>query len=200
MPVKTRRTLSSIKMARVNNPAKRIDFDSALSRKLLIFAQILALLALALGLQFLWNTTGGTVFAFSAFAPVLTGVATLILISILIYRFRKRHSLFDSAAFEPGQEVFRQGDEGECAYFIRSGEVEVLQDGKVIARLSNGQYFGEMALIRNAPRNATVRAVAKTEVAVLGKGNFLTMLNLIPSTQEDIMKTVNERALSQSAR
>jgi hypothetical protein len=184
----------------VNNPTKRIDFDSRLSRKLLIFAQVLALCALALGLQFLWNTTGGTVFAFSTFAPLLTGIATVILIAILVYRFRKRHSLFDRATFEPGQEIFRQGDEGECAYFIRSGEVEVWQDNKMVAKLSSGQYFGEMALIRDAPRNATVRAVAKTEVAVLGKGNFLTMLNLIPSTQEDIMKTVNERALSQSAR
>ena len=182
------------------NASKRIDFDSSLSRRLLIIAQVLALLALGLGLQFLWNTTGGTVFAFSTFAPVLTGIASLILIAILIYRFRKRHSLFDRETYDPGQEIFRQGDEGECAYFIRSGEVEVLQDNKVVAKLSSGQYFGEMALIRDAPRNATVRAVARTEVAVLGKGNFLTMLNLIPATQEDIMKTVKERALSQTAR
>lgn len=182
------------------NASKRIDFDSRLSRRLLIVAQLLALLALGLGLQFLWNTTGGTVFAFSTFAPVLTGVASLILIGTLIYRFRRRHSLFEREIYQPGQEIFRQGDEGECAYFIRSGEVEVLQDNKVVAKLTSGQYFGEMALIRDAPRNATVRAVARTEVAILGKGNFLTMLNLIPATHEDIMKTVQERALSQTAR
>lgn len=182
------------------NASKRIDFDSRLSRRLLIVAQLLALLALGLGLQFLWNTTGGTVFAFSTFAPVLTGVASLILIGTLIYRFRKRHSLFEREIYQPGQEIFRQGDEGECAYFIRSGEVEVLQDNKVVAKLTSGQYFGEMALIRDAPRNATVRAVARTEVAILGKGNFLTMLNLMPATHEDIMKTVQERALSQTAR
>jgi Cyclic nucleotide-binding domain len=182
------------------NVSKRIDFDSRPSRRLLIVAQLLALLALGLGLQFLWNTTGGTVFAFSTFAPVLTGVASLILIGTLIYRFRKRHSLFEKETYESGQEIFRQGDEGECAYFIRSGEVEVLQDNKVVARLSSGQYFGEMALIQDAPRNATVRAVGRTEVAVLGKGNFLTMLNLMPATHEDIMKTVQERALSQTAR
>lgn len=182
------------------NASKRIDFDSRLSRRLLIVAQLLALLALGLGLQFLWNTTGGTVFAFSTFAPVLTGVASLILIGTLIYRFRRRHSLFEREIYQPGQEIFRQGDEGECAYFIRSGEVEVLQDNKVVAKLTSGQYFGEMALIRDAPRNATVRAVARTEVAILGKGNFLTMLNLMPATHEDIMKTVQERALSQTAR
>jgi hypothetical protein len=184
----------------VNNSGKKIDLDSGVSRKLLILAQLLALVALALGLQFLWNTTGGTVFAFSTFAPILTGIAALILIGTLVIRFQKRHSLFDRATYQPGQEVFRQGDVGECAYFIRSGEVEVLQNDQVVAKLSKGQYFGEMALIHNAPRNATVKAVTSTELAVLGKGNFLTMLNLIPSAQEDIMKTVNERAMSQSAR
>ena len=184
----------------MNNPMKRTDMDTGLSQKLLIGAQVLALLALGLGLQFLWNTTGGTVFAFTTIAPGLTGIASIILIVLLIQRFRRRHSLFDRATYEAGQEIFRQGEEGECAYFIRSGEVEVLQDGKAVAKLGRGQYFGEMALIHNAPRNATIRAVTSTELAVLGKGNFLTMLNLIPSAQEDIMQTVKERALSQSAR
>jgi mono/diheme cytochrome c family protein len=55
-----------------------------------------------------------------------------------------------------------------------------------------------MALIHNAPRNAIVRTRTKSTVAVLGKQNFATMLNLIPSAQGDIMKTVNERAMSQT--
>jgi CRP-like cAMP-binding protein len=52
-----------------------------------------------------------------------------------------------------------------------------------------------MALIGNESRNATVRAVTPGRVAILGKQNFLTMLKLMPHTQEDIMKTVNERAM-----
>jgi CRP-like cAMP-binding protein len=52
-----------------------------------------------------------------------------------------------------------------------------------------------MALISNVPRNATIRAVTLVRLAVLGKQNFLTMLSLMPQTQEDIMKTVNMRAM-----
>jgi hypothetical protein len=169
---------------------------------MVVVAQILALVALVFGLEFLWNTTGGTLFLFATFAPLLVGAAVLIVAVILFYMYRRRHSLFEFETFEPGQIIFHQGDEGQCAYFIRSGEVEVLQgagvEQKVIAKLSSGQYFGEMALINNAPRNATVRASAKSTVAVLGKQNFVIMLNLMPSTQGDIMKTVNERAMSQA--
>jgi cyclic nucleotide-binding protein len=167
-------------------------------QKSLIVAQILALTALLSGLQFLYNTTGGTLFLFATIAPVLVGAAVMILVGALVYAFRKSHSLFRTETYTPGQVIFREGEPGDCAYFIRAGEVEVVQgDGtaeKVVARLSAGQYFGEMALIRNAPRNATVRAASESTVAVLGKQNFVSMLNLIPSTQVDIMKTVNERA------
>ena len=68
----------------------------------------------------------------------------------------------------------------------------------VLARLGAGQYFGEAALLSNAPRNATVRASAVTEVAVLGKENFLTMLSLLPTTHDDVLRTVSERAMSAS--
>ena len=180
--------------------SKQFDLDAGATQKLLILAQILSLVALILGLQFLLNTTGGTLFVFSTFAPVLVGAGTLILVGVLFYRFRRRHSLFQHETYQPGQIIFHQGDEGECAYFIRSGEVEVLQNDKVVAKLASGQYFGEMALIRNTPRNATVRTLSQTNVAVLGKRNFLTMLNLLPSTQEDIMKTVNERAMGRDAK
>jgi len=66
---------------------------------------------------------------------------------------------------------------------------------QIVARLTKGQCFGEMALISNAPRNATVRSITPVRLAILGKQNFLTMLSLMPNTQEDIMKTVNMRAM-----
>jgi len=166
-------------------------------QKLLITAQILALIALIFGLEFLYNTTGGTLFLFATIAPGLVGAAVIILIGSLIYTFRRRHSLFRVETFRPGEIIFREGEKGECAYFIRSGEIEVVQGegamANVLAKLSAGQYFGEMALIHNAPRNATARAASTSTIAVLGKQNFMMMLNLMPS-KEDIMKTVNERA------
>ena len=172
---------------------------SRASQWLLIVAQVLALATMLLGLQFLMNTTGGTLFVFASFGPLLVAVAILILVVVLVQRFRQRHSLFDFESYDPGQVIFNQGELGECAYFIKSGEVEVVRNGDggetVLAKLFRGQYFGEMALLANQPRNATVRAVTKTQLAVLGKENFLTMVSMVPATGEDILKTVQERAM-----
>jgi uncharacterized protein (DUF58 family) len=179
--------------------AKLWKLNSALTRTLLIGAQVLALIVFVLALTFLSVTTGGTLFIFSTLAPVLALLATIAVLGVAIYRFLKRRSLFEVEDLGPGQVIFRQGDEGDCAYFIQSGDVEVSrqEEGvqKTVAKLSKGQYFGEMALISNAPRNATVRSLTPVRLAILGKENFLTMLSLMPHTQEDIMQTVNMRAM-----
>src|SRR5205085_7012575 len=57
--------------------------------------------------------------------------------------------------FEPGQEVFRQGDLGDRIYAILDGEAEVVVRDQVIARLGAGELFGEMALLARTTRNAT---------------------------------------------
>ena len=170
----------------------------------MIAAQLLVLAALALGLQFLLNTTGGTLFVFSTAAPLLVAIAIGLFIAVVIRRLRRRHSLFTVETYQPGDAIFHQGEIGDCAYFIQAGEVEVSREDSnngsttVLARLSQGQYFGEVALLSNAPRNATVRAVAPTKVAVLGKANFLTMFNVMPSAHQDILKTIQQRAMKQS--
>ena len=170
------------------------------TERLLILAQLLVLLALAAGLQFLYNTTGGTLFVFSSLAPLLVGLSILILAAVLFHKFRQRHRLFDLQKYEPGAVVFHQGDSGDCVYFIRSGDVEVVRETDegetALERLSSGQYFGEMALLSNDPRNATVRALTATELAVLGKTNFVTMLGVLPSTEQDILKTIQARAMN----
>lgn len=178
---------------------KPFKLNSATTRTLLIAAQLLALIVFILALEFLKRTTGGTLFLFSTIGPVLALLAVAAVLGVATYRFLRRHSLFEIEEIEPGQVIFRQGEEGDCAYFIHDGEFAVIREENgtetVLARLSTGQYFGEMALIGNAARNATVRAVTPARVAILGKQNFLTMLSLMPRTQEDIMKTVNERAM-----
>ncbi len=165
----------------------------------LVGAQILVLIALALGFPFLLRTTGGSLFLFSSLAPLLVFVSIGIVLWVAIDSFRKRHRLFTSESYDQGQVIIRQGEPGDCAYFIQSGEVEVLQesdgDQVVLRILHAGDYFGEMALLSGQPRTASVRALTPTKVAVLGKQNFLTMLQMIPSTREDILTTVQERAM-----
>ncbi len=153
--------------------------------------------ALLLCLQFVWRTTGGTLFLFSVLSPVLVLMSTAIVIGLLIHDYRRAHRLFEIERYAADRLVFRQGAEGTCAYFIRHGEVEVFdeQRSEVLARLGPGEYFGEMALLADAPRNATVRTVTDCELAVLGKHNFLNMMKLLPAAEDAILNTVRMRAM-----
>ena len=54
---------------------------------------------------------------------------------------------FPPAKFKPGEVIFSEGDKGDKMYVIRSGEVEVERDGKIVETLSVGGIFVEMALI-----------------------------------------------------
>ena len=73
---------------------------------------------------------------------------------------------FDREVFSGGQEIFRSGDAGDCAYLIEEGVVEILvlkEDGEHrIKLISQGELFGEVSLIDYQPRTATVRAIERT--------------------------------------
>ncbi len=63
-----------------------------------------------------------------------------------------------------------------CAYYINSGAVRVFQWSKQIAILKEGDFFGEMALITDEPRNASVEIFEDAELQVFLKDDFLTLL------------------------
>ncbi|HEY8887202.1 MAG TPA: EAL domain-containing protein [Gallionella sp.] len=73
---------------------------------------------------------------------------------------------FDREVFTGGQEIFKSGDAGDCAYLIEEGTVEILvvkQGGEHrIKLIGQGELFGEVSLIDYQPRTATVRAVERT--------------------------------------
>lgn len=64
-----------------------------------------------------------------------------------------------------GESVFSQGDEADVMYFVKSGTVDIILQGKVIETLEEGGIFGEMALADNEPRSAN--AVAKTDASLV---------------------------------
>jgi MFS family permease len=72
-----------------------------------------------------------------------------------------------------GEELFRQGDIGDRYYIVAEGEVDIVADGRVVAVTGPGGYFGEIALLRDIPRTATVRAKGDVELRALDRDDFL---------------------------
>jgi NADH dehydrogenase len=87
--------------------------------------------------------------------------------------------------FEPGEVVFNQGDFGDSVYVIEKGTCEVIreQDGqrRHLADLGGGDYFGEMAVLADVSRNATIRATTPLDVLLIPKDDFSTLKNAVPA-------------------
>jgi ATP-binding cassette subfamily B protein len=83
-------------------------------------------------------------------------------------------------------------------YVIKSGTVEVLAkrpDGSenVINRLGAGDHFGEMALLRKAPRSATVRTVTPVQVYKMSPSNFMALYTSLPELRRSFNKVMETR-------
>ncbi len=182
-----------------NDAAPAPHSSAQVTKWLLVTAQIMALLAYVMGMAFLVKTTAGTLVLFSLVAPVLVGLAVLTLIAVAIHEIRGRHGVTAFEMYDTGQIIFRQGEPGDCAYFIQSGEVEMIRHENgcefVLAKLSEGEYFGEKALISPSPRTATMRAATQTRVGVIRKKSFLTMIVVMPAARENVARnTIHTRA------
>lgn len=92
-----------------------------------------------------------------------------------------------------GETVFAVGDAGDFMYTVRSGEIEIERDGRVIETLSTGGIFGEMALIDGSPRSATARAKTDAEVAPINERSFLFLVHETPFFAIAVMRTLAER-------
>jgi NADH dehydrogenase len=104
--------------------------------------------------------------------------------------------------FGPGEIVFREGDHGDRVYLIVAGEVEVLRETngetEVVAKLHAGECFGEMALLRDSPRNASIRAITEVDVLSVYRDDFQTLMSHLPGLHEIFDKLVAARVRSPS--
>lgn len=93
-----------------------------------------------------------------------------------------------------GDTLFREGDAGDSMYVILSGEIAIEKENTMIARKGQGNYFGEMTLIEDKPRSATITALTKTRLLEIMKDQFLLHLASNPQALMTVLKTVSERA------
>jgi CRP-like cAMP-binding protein len=100
---------------------------------------------------------------------------------------------FPPASYAAGEVIFSEGDKGDNMYVIRSGEVEIERDGKIVEMLSAGGIFGEMALIDGSPRAATARAKTACEVAPITERSFLFLVHETPFFAIAVMRALAER-------
>lgn len=90
------------------------------------------------------------------------------------------NNLLHERSYVKNEIVFDEGEEGQAIYFIFSGSVLICRQGRpvdgMIAELSSGQFFGELALLDNSPRAAQVRAAEDCTLAALFREDFMGLL------------------------
>jgi NADH:ubiquinone reductase (H+-translocating) len=99
--------------------------------------------------------------------------------------------------FEAGDIVFQQGDLGDSVYVIEEGECAVLQEEngarKLLTTLKAGDYFGEMALLSDQSRNATIQARTATNVLIIPKADFDKLRHSVPAFGEIFRALAQQR-------
>ena len=97
-------------------------------------------------------------------------------------------------SFSKGEAIFTEGEPGnETMYLIAKGRVEVSKSGTVVAYIGVGEPIGEMSLLLDEPRSATVRALNSVEVLKITGENFGEILAKQPGIGRTIMKALAQR-------
>jgi MFS family permease len=94
---------------------------------------------------------------------------------------------------EPGRVIVREGDSGDRFYIVAEGTVDVSQDGQPISTLEAGAHFGEIALLRDVPRTATITARTPVVLYALDRDDFLAAVTGHPPSAEAAESVVSAR-------
>ena len=103
----------------------------------------------------------------------------------------------EKLTFSEGQALFAQGDIGNAAFIIMHGEAEVITEGPggeiTVATLGKNQFIGEIAILIDVPRTATVRAMTEVTVLVISKDMFYRMVSEFPEIGIEVMRDLAHR-------
>jgi CRP-like cAMP-binding protein len=99
----------------------------------------------------------------------------------------------DEVDVKAGRVLVEEGHNGHEFFLILEGKATVSRGGDTIARLTPGQYFGELALLDKGPRNASVVADTDMKLLVLGQREFLGVLDEVPGLAYKLLRTMAGR-------
>ena len=99
----------------------------------------------------------------------------------------------DEIDVEAGTVLAREGDFGHEFFVIIDGTAEVLKGDEAIAELGPGEFFGEMALIDEERRTATVKAISSMNLLVMNRNSFRTIDRSNPQVHATVIEAINAR-------
>jgi hypothetical protein len=119
-----------------------------------------------------------------------------VILFVVVVLFAQRTLIEEE--FGPGEIVFNEGEPGRHLYVIKAGTVQVLvkaPDGaqRLVNELGPGDHFGEMALLGNVPRNATIRTVTRVQALKMARGSFAALYTSLPGFNEQFNRVMEAR-------
>lgn len=103
-------------------------------------------------------------------------------------------TLADELSFPAGTTLIEEGRQAHEFFVLVEGSVDVRAKGRKLNSLSDGAFFGEMALVSSRPRNATVTATSPIRVLVVHEQGFRRLLRDSPPIQLKVLQTLADRA------
>lgn len=121
-------------------------------------------------------------------------LATVPLLAGLEGRVRRRLAeIGKRRTYAPDEAIVREGSTGTALYIVLSGRARVERQGETIGQLSPGDFFGELALIEEHPRSATVVAAEETDCLLFPAWEFTALLEEHPEVAVPIMRELIAR-------
>jgi CRP-like cAMP-binding protein len=98
----------------------------------------------------------------------------------------------------PGEVLCKEGHAGQEFFVIMEGEVDITKRGRSIGRSRSGDFFGEIALIEDVPRTATVTATKPLRFFVMTRRGFLRLLDKNPKVERKVLHALAKRVVTTS--
>jgi CRP-like cAMP-binding protein len=110
-----------------------------------------------------------------------------------MYAGAEPHAAIRIKSFAANQDIFKEGEPGDCMYIVKEGEVDLYYKGKFLATVEKGGIFGEMALIDYLTRSATATARTDCQLIPVDEKHFSRLVQETPAFALQVMRVLVQR-------